>query len=159
MTLEQAIASGDLAQIVAIASAQLKAQKVAQKELVEKNQGALAELTKSLMTDCEGIFSQYLATATELVGDKAQISVTLDKTIWKASVMKSAGKGTHKSSGKPVGKYGTSTEDLLKLYGDEEMSEGVTFTEALANAKVSKDPKNATYQVRLKLIKLNQASA
>lgn len=159
ITLEQAIASGDLAQIIAVASAQLKAQKLVAKELVEKNQGALADLTKSLMTDIEGIFNSYLETATELIGDKACISATLDKSIWKASVMKSAGKSTHKTSGKPIGKYGTSTDELLKLYGDEEISEGVTFTEAIANAKVSKDPKNATYQVRLKLIKLNQASA
>lgn len=156
ITLEQALEKGDLALIVQIASAQLKAQKSAARELVEKNQGALADLTKSLMTDIEGIFQSYLETATELVGDKAQISATLDKSIWKASVMKSAGKGTHKSSGKPVGKFGMSTEDLLKLYGDEEISEGKSFNKALEEAKVSKDPKNATYQVRIKLIKYHQ---
>ena len=159
VTLEQAIASGDLAAIIAVASAQLKAQKLVQKELVEKNQGALADLTKSLMTDIEGIFNSYLETATELIGDKACISATLDKSIWKASVMKSAGKGTHKSSGKPVGKYNMSTEDLLKLHGSEEMKEDVSFQEAFEAAKVSKDPKNATYQVRLKLIKFHQQAS
>lgn len=160
VTLEQAIASGDLAQIVAIASAQLKAQKVAQRELVEKNQGALADLTKSLMIDVESIFNSYLETATELIGDKACISVTLDKSIWKASVMKATGKGTHKSSGKPIGKFGMSTEELLKLYGSDKVADtSTTYNELIEMAKVSKDAKNATYQVRVKLIKYhNQVS-
>lgn len=159
MTLEQAIASGDLAQIVAIASAQLKAQKVAQKEQLEKNQGALADLTKSLMKDVEAVFNSYLETATELVGDKAAISAYLDKSVWKASVVKSAVKGTHKSSGKPAGKFDMSTEELIKLYGDEEISEGKSFKEAMEVAKVAEDKKNATYQVRVKLIKYHQQAS
>ena len=160
MTLEQAIASGDLALIIQVASTTLKAQKTAQKELVEKNQGALADLTKSLMSDVESIFNSYLETATELIGDKAQISVTLDKTIWKASVMKSAGKGTHKTSGKPIGKFGMSTEDLLKLYGSDKVGDtSTTYNELIEMAKVHKDSKNATYQVRVKLIKYHQQAS
>ncbi len=146
----------DLQGLIAWASAKLKAQKAAQKELLEKNQGQLAELTKSLMTDVEGIFQSYLETATELIGDKAQISVTLDKSIWKASVMKSTAKGASKGGSKPVGKYNMSTEDLLKLHGDEEMKEGVSFQQAMEDAKVAKDSKNATYQVRIKLIEYHQ---
>ncbi len=160
ITLEQAVASGDLGLIISIASAQLKAQKLAEKEMIEKNQGALADLTKSLMTDIESIFQSYLETATELVGDKAAISAYLDKTIWKASVVKTSTKGTHKSTGKPVGKFAMSTEELMKLYGDNEVGDkerpDLTFKMLMEAAEDSKDKKNATYQVRVKLIKYHQ---
>jgi hypothetical protein len=169
--METLLKNQDLAGIMKYASDQLKAQKAAEKELLEKNQGALADLTKALMAEIEATITSYFEKAKELVGDKAAISVYMDKEVWKASVCKSAAKAKKEGvTTAPAGKFELTTAQLLELHGDEisnpqtdvpalQQEPFLTWTEAWEAAKLDDDKKNATYQVRVRLIKFHNSQA
>lgn len=162
--LQEAMAKGDMAEVIKIASSLKKEVSAAEKADLEAKKGQIEALGEKIRQDVQNaIINKYATDIKNLVGEKKaiiNISWSYEEPITVVKIHKGvAGKGGKRaSSGGVPQKFDMSTDQLLELYGSQVMDEesGQTFTEAWT---VADKDKNKRFQVRKKLIKKHQANA
>ena len=160
--LAAAMAAGDMAEVIKIASSLKKEVSAADKAELEAKKGQIEELgNKIRLAVQDNIVNKYATEIVGLVGEKkAIIHVTwsYEDPITVVKIHKgSSGKGGKRASGGGTPqKFDLSTDKLLELYGSEVMDKesGQTYTDAWT---VADKDKNKRFQVRKKLIKLHQS--
>lgn len=160
--LAKAMADGNMAEVIKIASSLKKEVSAADKAELEAKKGQIEDLgNKIRLAVQDNIINKYATEIVQLVGEKKaiiNISWSYEDPITVVKIHKgSSGKGGKRvSGGGTPQKFDLSTEKLLELYGTEVMDAETkqTFNEAWVAA--DKD-KNKRFQVRKKLIKLHQS--
>jgi hypothetical protein len=161
--LAAAMAAGDMAEVIKIASSLKKEVSAAEKADLDAKKtqiDALGEKVKAAFIS--SIVTQFSGEITNLVGEKKAIinlSWSAEDPTPAVKIYKGAGtKGSHRvSSGGTPQKFSMTTEELLTQFGSDIMDKesGQTFQQAWETA--DKD-KNKRFQVRKKLIKKYQDS-
>lgn len=157
--MAELLARGDIEGILKLALEVSKAEKAAKRELLEKHQADLKLLTEQFQDDIWSIFDKYGKMAGELVGiENVCVYAKMTSQEWSCGVttksknVLGSGNGTTRSVS--VGKFDMSTKDLLNLYGEDvDTKTDLTFTDAWERACNEEDRSNATYQVRVRLIR------
>ena len=155
VAMTEAVGKSDWKAVGAIAKAMTKAEAGAEKARKDALQGVLAELTLEVkvvvdkavaklvdagkLDNCDGVW---------YTNDFGDTLTTCRLTKKQARASTSGGNG---GAGK---KYDASTKDLLEQFGAEiDEKSGKTFQELADEAETADDKKNATYRVRVKLLK------
>jgi len=160
--LAKAMAAGDMAEVIKIASSLKKEVSAADKAELEAKKGQIEDLgNKIRLAVQDNIVNRFATEIVQLVGEKKAIinvSWSYEDPITVVKIHKgSSGKGGKRiSSGGTPQKFDMTTEKLLELYGSQVMDAETkqTYTEAWT---VADKDKNKRFQVRKKLIKLHQA--
>lgn len=160
--LAKAMAAGDMAEVIKIASSLKKEVSAADKAELEAKKGLIEELGNKIKRDVQdNIINKYSASIAQLVGEKKaiiQISWSYEDPTTVVKIHKgSSGKGGKRMAGGGTPqKFDMTTEKLLELYGTQVMDKETNQTFLDAWTVADKD-KNKRFQVRKKLIKLHQA--